>query len=305
MSKFIKTAVLALATTAALSGSVQAAKKWGALKDFSFSIESSNLGNPVTFVFKPSNGKYKFEKLEGGPIKMRLKGKGYRRSWVDEYGIHLGKSRNGPTIAANDLQKGHWERFDKKVSFIPTRNLLKSYEAKALKYCEKHGKPDKKVIGPLNIPFSGWLHASGKNTLFIGKPPPDFILWFKYYSARVVCRQEPFRVKDAQLSVKYHSNPNRCPVKVTMKATFKANKPGTFKFNLYRGDGEFQNVTKTIGNSGKVTFSKDYTFKNSTDRKYMVAVVPSGASSGWVPMKVNCKKTSDGFQNSMPKSANN
>jgi len=301
VSRLLKTTLLALTVAAPLasgmqSGPSEAAIRWGALKDFSFSIENSNLGNPVTFVFTPKNGKYAFERLEGGPIKMRLKGKGYRRSWIDEFGIHLGKNDKGPTIAANDLQKGHWESFDKKVSLNPTRNLLKNYEAKALKYCQDHGKPNKKVIGPLKIPFAGWLHASGKNIISDGSPPPRYIIWVKEYSARVVCMPEAFRVIDADLSVKFDGSPLSCPVKATLTAKFKTNKPGTFKFNLYRGDGEFQTVTRTAGESGVATFTKHYTFKKPTNRKYLVATIPSGASSGWVPMKVNCNNKTDGFQ---------
>lgn len=112
--------------------------------------------------------------------------------------------------------------------------------------------------------------------------------WVKRDRARVVCMPQPFLVESAKLSVKYHSNPNRCPVKATLKAEFEANKPGDFSFRLFHCDGEFQDVAKTIGKSGKVSFHKEYTFNGSTDRKYKVAVMGDGfASSDWVPIQVN------------------
>lgn len=301
MSKFMKAALLASLVGALSGGSAQAGlAKWGGVKDFSFEIERSNFGKSMNFVFAPKSGKYEFERLDGGPIKMRLKGKGVRRSWIDEYGIHVGKNDQGPVISSNGFNKGHWKKFDKKVSLEPKRSLFKSYEAEALKYCKKHGKLTEKVIGELKIPFTGWLNANGKNGPWLGERPPSWIKKTVYYTAGIVCLPEPFEVKDVDVSVKYEGG-RKCPKKATLKIKFTTNKPGKNKidFMLALGDGTTQwNSAETFGSGQNsiAVWHRNYTFRQSVNRKYMVIVKGSPISSDWVPMVVNCGGGIGGFQ---------
>ncbi len=301
MRILLKAVVLSLLVPATMAGSnsVSAAtKQWGAVKDFSLEVKKpSRFGHSLTFVFKKHRGKYEFDKLEGGPIAMRLKGKGLRRSWIDSYGIHIGREGRGTKIYGGD---GHWKSFDKKVSWKPTRDLLKSFEAKALKYCKDNGDPAEEIVGTVNIPLTAWLKASGKNKAWVGNRPHSRVAMSRAHAAKVVCKPEPFEVKDLKVSVKYQGGLG-CPKKVTLTAQFKANKPGKHKieFLLALGDGTTQwNSVKTYsaGQGSMARWHRNYTFKNSVNRKYMVTVKGSPISSEWIPMKVICGSTPGGYQ---------
>ncbi len=305
MFKPIKALALVALASFAVTGSAQA-RTWGGVDDFAFDIDNSAFGDPVTFVFAPKNGKYEFKEIKGGPIKIRLKGKGYRRSWITEYGIYLGYGVQGKEIATSGTQKGHWESFDKKVSLKPTRSLLKSYEAEALKQCQQHGKLDEKVVKAVPIPFTGKLRAEGKNLLKSAANPPK---WVKnnFHYARAVCLPEPFMVKDVDVSVNYKGG-MQCPKEATLNVKFTTNKPGKHKieFMLVRGDGAKQwNTVYTFGSGDHsiAVFHKNYTFNKSTSRKYMIIVKGSPISSDWEPMKVTCG-TGGGFK-AAPTSNNN
>ncbi len=294
MFRTLKVVALAVTATLVLPALAEA---YGTVKDFSFTVQQSHLGNPVTFVFAPHRGRYKFEALQGGPINIRLQGKGYRRSWIEEYKIWMGPTNNDMRIASNGFQKGHWETFDKKVSLNPTRDLLKDYEAKALRYCKKHGKPDEKVVGELKIPFTGQLIADGPHYGFVRDFPDAFRV--VDYKARIVCKPEPFEVKEVDVSVKYKGG-LACPKKATLNVEFRTNKPGKHKieFMLALDDGTTQwNTAYTYG-SGKNSIAKwhrNYTFNNSVSRKYMIIVKGSPISSDWVPMKVTCGRAPGGL----------
>jgi hypothetical protein len=110
---------------------------------------------------------------------------------------------------------------------------------------------------------------------------------------------EPFEVKDVELSVKYHGDPFACPVKATLSAKFTTNKPGKnkFSFMLFRDNGMKQVVSSETFGSGYAVFHKDYTFKKSDSRKYMVIVNGSPISTNWVPMHVNCSAAAGSFSN--------
>lgn len=306
MFKPIKALALVALASFAVTGSAQA-RTWGGLDHFAFNIQNSAMGEPVTFVFAPKKGKYEFKELRGGPIKVRLKAEGYRRSWITEYGIYLGSTVEGKEIATNGVQKGYWERFDKKVSLKPTRSLLKSHEAKALKLCQQHGKANDKVVKELPITFAGSLRAEGKN--LVGSPGhPPKLKALAYHHARVVCMPEPFEVKDVDVSVNYKGG-MQCPKEATLNVKFTTNKPGKHKieFMLVRGDGAKQwNTAYTFGSGDHsiAVFHKNYTFKKSTSRKYMVIVKGSPISSSWEPMKVTCGTGGGGFK-AAPTSNNN
>ncbi|WP_299396168.1 hypothetical protein [Pelagibius sp.] len=293
MSRLLKMTLLALTAaaplvTGVLSGPALAAS--GGMKNVSFS--ATPVGDPPTLVFQEKNGKYVLGK--GGPkatIKFRVKGEKRGRFRIVSYHLFNETSNNRITLVRNFSVK----KLDKTIMHEIKPAELQSYADHGRKICEDEGdlqQEIRKTIKP-GLTYRLDLQALIKQ---IGRDASSYRSAHASVPVRIICKPEPLRVIDADLSVTFDGSPLSCPVKATLKAKFKTNKPGTFKFNLYRGDGEFQTVTRTAGESKTVTFTKHYTFKKPTNRKYLVATIPSGASSGWVPMRVNCNNKTDGFQ---------
>ncbi len=289
MPTLAKATLLALTTSLALSAAAEA-QPYGGIKNFSFGIQDSYLGDPLTFVFVPRKGKYVFDRLDGSPVKLRLKGEKYRRAQITGYQIYLGHPHSGgKKIASHGHQQGSWEKVDRRVAFSD-RNLLKGYEARALKYCQQHGDPNKRVVNDMDLMFTGWMQSKGKNISQSAKNP-TVNKATRYATAKIVCMPEPFNVTDVKLSIKRTGSMTACPANITLTAQFKANKAGKFTFRLFRGDGAFRDVKMTANNTGHATYTRKYTFNETTHRKYYAAVMGGAqASSQWTPMSVNCSQ---------------
>ena len=287
MSLFAKAALLAVTASLSVATAAQA-QPYGGIKNFSFSLQDSYLGDPLTFVFVPRQGKYVFDGFDGSPVKLRLKGEKYRRARITGYQIYLGHPHSGgKKIASHGHQEGSWRKVDRQVSFND-RNLLKGYETRALRYCQQHGDPRKRVVKDMDILFTGWMQSKGKNLSQSAKNA-SVKKATRYAKAKIVCLPEPFKVTDADLTIKRHGPMTACPADVTLTAKFKTNKPGKFTFRLYRGDGAFRDVEMTANNAGRATYSHKYKFNKSTQRRYLVAVIGgTQVSSPWKQMTVNC-----------------
>ncbi len=289
MSKLLKTTLLALTASLAVSTAAQASN-YGGIKDFSFSIQDSPLGDPLTFVYVPKNGKYRFTEIGGSPVQLRIKGKKYRRAHITRYSIYLGHPHNGgKKILSHGFMEGSWKKIDKRISFND-RKLLKAYEAKGLEYCRQHGNPNNRVMKDMDIMFTGWMASKGKNHSQRPKTASTHKAT-RYATSRIVCMPEPFVVNDVKLSIKRNGSMTSCPANITLRAQFKTNKAGKFKFRLFRGDGAFRDVEMTASSSGRATYTQKYTFNKTTHRKYYAAVIGgTQASSQWTPMSVNCSQ---------------
>jgi len=287
--KFLRASLLALATSAVLS--TPASAGINLIKNASFGASDSYLNNPPALVFVPKNGKYEVQKSGNHQVKLHLKAEKKWNARITKWEI-VETSAGGGMIASNGFASSSLKTLNKTVTLKIGWNKLKHFEAKGRKVCEQHGKPDEKVIKSskdVRFEFSGYIQAKNKNRTDAWKKLDTVPI-------RVVCMPEPFAVNDVKLSVKFDGSPLSCPVKATLKAEFKGNKPGTFKFRIFRGDGATQDVTRTIGNAGTVSFAKHYTFNKSTDRKYLIAVIGHPIATQWVPMKVNCGKKIGGFK---------
>lgn len=289
MPRFFRASLLALAATAVLS--TPASADINLIKNASFGASDSYLNNPPALVFVPKNGKYEVQKSGNYQVKLHLKAEKKWNARITKWEI-VETSTGGGMVASNGFASSSLKKLNKTVTLKIGWNKLKHFEAKGRKVCEQHGKPDEKVtksVKDVRFEFSGFIKAKNKNRTDTWKN-------WDFVPIRVVCMPEPFAVKDVKLSVKFHSSPFKCPVKATLKAEFEANKPGTFKFRIFRDDGATQDVTRTIGQAGKVSFVKHYNFKKAAKRKYLVAVIGHPVATQWVPMNVNCNPKIDGFQ---------
>ncbi len=295
MSIALRTALLALTASVVISGTAQAGNH-GGIKNFSFTAQDSVLGNPLTFVFVPRKGKYHFDRIDGGPIKLRLKGEKIRRARITSYEIYIRKplaggkpSAGGKLLASNGSQEGSWKKLDRRLS-VGSRQTLKDYEAEALKLCRQHGAPNERVVKSLGVRFYGVMSSKGKN-YNVSLDSPATRGGQVEARAKVVCMPEPFNVKDVKLSIKRNGSMTSCPAQITLRAQFKANKAGKFTFRLFRGDGAFRDIDMTANSSGHATYTRKYSFNKTTHRKYLAAVKGGAqASSQWTPMSVNCSQ---------------
>ncbi len=293
MSKLLKTTLLALTAAAPLVTGMlsSAAHASSAFKNISFS--ATPVGDLPTLVFQEKNGKYVLGK--GGPestIKFRLNAErkgAYRLTYFEIFSFAHNKTI---TKVSNFSTK----TLNKTIMHKVRPAELQTYIEHGRKICDEEGDAQREVKKTIKPGLDYRLYVIARKKQLTG----GIVSSGKYAKAsvpmQIVCKPEPLKVIDADLTVKFDGSPFSCPVKATLTAKFKTNRPGTFKFNLYRGDGEFQTVTRTAGASKTVTFTKHYTFKKPTNRKYLVATIPSGASSGWVPMKVHCNGNAGGFQ---------
>lgn len=295
MSKLLKTTVLALAASAAITGAAQSAQLLQQVS-LSASPDVPNKLPKLEYILK--DGKYVLGKGAEQPfVKFRVKAKKMNDGRIVSYRVESQDS--GKKFASAGAF------YEKKID-ISFKHRVRGDELNALvsagrKICETQGDRDK-VVKQLIKP--GLRYKMVVRAVALARKGEDIEHRQARVPVQVICHPEKFQVKDADLTVKFDGSPFSCPVKATLTAKFKTNKPGTFKFNLYRGDGEFQSVTKTAGESGIVTFKKHYTFKKATDRKYLIAVMGHPISTQWVPMKVKCNPKTGGFQTA-PKPHNN
>lgn len=295
MSKLLKTTVLALAASAAITGAAHSAQL---LQQVSLSAtpDVPNKLPKLEFILK--DGKYVLGKGAEQPfIKFRVKAKKMNDGRIVSYRVESEDS--GKKFASAGAF------YEKKID-ISFKHRVRGDELNALvsagrKTCEMHGDRDKVVKQQIK---PGLRYKLVVRALALARKGEDYENRQARIPVEVICHPEKFQVKDADLTVKFDGSPFSCPVKATLTAKFKTNKPGTFKFNLYRGDGAVQSVTRTAGESGVVTFKKEYNFKKPANRKYLVAVMGHSVSTQWVPMNVKCNSNAGGFQTA-PKPHNN
>lgn len=279
-----------------LSSPAQAAD---GLKNLSFSAEA--VDKMPALVFQEKDGKYVLGK--GGPqstIKFRLKAEkkgGFRihEYWI--FSVAMGKDVTHP-------QGFSVKKLDKTITHQVQPEELQAFVQQGRQFCKKGGDAQQAFAKTVKPGLKYTFAVKAKKKKITGEYDSEL----KYVKAsvpvRIICKPEPFKVIGADLSVTFDGPPYSCPVQATLTAKFKTNKPGTFKFNLYRGDGAVQTVTRTAGKKKVVIFSKQYTFNKPANRKYLVAAIPAGASTGWVPMKVQCNGNTGGLQTA-PKPHNN
>lgn len=300
MFKVLKPLALAAVVTVALTSAADAGHS-GGIRNASFEVPTSVFSNPTTLVFVPKNGKYELKEIEGAAIQVRLKAEKARRAWISNYHIKF-DSPQGTTIVDSGWQDLKVEKLDKKFTLKLTEGLLKSYVAEGQKYCNQKGNPLKKVVEKDSFGLYAHVRSKGKNVAILAGSPDriDFSRGLPIYFA---CMPEPFEVKDVQLSVKYEGNSRDCPVKATLQARFKTNKPEKqqFTFVLVRDNGMKQEVTRYAypqGNGGVATWQKKYTFTKTERRKYMIYVKGHKATAMWVPVGANCSSgPAGGFSN--------
>lgn len=293
MSKFIKAAALALVATAVLgSGAAQA--KTDLIKNNSVSIANTYLSNPPAIVFVPKNGKYEADKSRSYNVDVHIHAE--RRLTAKIWHWQVEEQYTKTLIGDNGFQDVALKTLDKTFHLKIDWNFLKKHEAKARKVCEVHGKPNEKVIkidNDVRLYYSSTVWAKTKHSADSEKVSAVIPI-------SIVCMPEPFEVKDVDVSVSYKGG-MQCPKEATLNVKFTTNKPGKHKieFMLARGDGATQwNTVYTFGSGDHsiAVFHKNYTFKKSESRKYMIVVKGSPISSDWVPMKVNCGTGGGGFK---------
>lgn len=298
MSKKLKPVILAAMATLALTGTVEAGYGGIKQKTASFEVLNSVMHHTTTMVFEPKNGTYEFKEMQGGPLQVHLKAEKARRAWISRYYIALGSSMGTKLIDTGwgDLKD---EKVDKTFSFNLTRQMLKSIESEGRNFCNQKGKPNEMVLDQTSIKVFARVESGGNN-IAMTMNSLDSYKATRHAPVHIACLPEPFEVKDVQLSVKYEGPANGCPVKATLQAKFKTNKPEKkqFTFVLVRDNGMKQEVTKHAypqGNGGVATWQKSYTFTKSESRKYFVYVKGHKATSPtWVPVTANCHSNSGG-----------
>lgn len=287
MSKVLKTTLLALTAAAAISSAAQAANL---LQGVSISAvaEPSNKLPTLEFVLK--DGKYVLGK--GGPkstLKFVVKAKKMNDGRIVSYRVESEDSKKQIAKMSGFYEK----KLSTSFKHVVPGGELNALVTTGRKLCEINGDRDKVITQTIK---PGLRYKLVVRAVALARKGEDYENRQARVPVKVICHPEAFKVKDADLTVKFDGSPFQCPVKATLTAKFKTNKPGTFKFNLYRGDGAFQTVTRTAGESGIVTFKKHYTFKKAAKRKYLIAVMGHPISTQWVPMNVNCNPKVDGFK---------
>jgi len=296
MLKVLKPLTLAAVATLALTGAAEAA----GIKNASFELQSSVFNHPLTLVFAPKDGKYELKEIEGGSIQARLQADKIGRGWIASYHINL-HSRNGQTLVSSGWEDLKAKKVDKSFTFKLTKDLLKPQVAEGRKFCNENGNPLKKVVKKRSLGIYATVKAGMKDvTLAVGKSVVYINRGMNY---SIACMPAHFEVNDVQLSVKYEGNSRDCPVKATLQAKFKTNKPEKqqFTFVLVRDNGMKQEVTRYAypqGNGGVASWQKSYTFTKTESRKYMIYVKGHKATAMWVPVGANCSSSpAGGFSN--------
>ncbi len=83
-----------------------------------------------------------------------------------------------------------------------------------------------------------------------------------------------------------------CGEPVRLVTEIHATKPGKVDFTLLRRVGRSQKASLTIAGDGEELVQrwiKEFTYKSSVKREYMVVVKGHEYSTGWVPVEVNCE----------------
>ena len=190
------------------------------------------------------------------------------------------------------------KKYEKLDSISIGRSILNRYKSDAVAACERSGGPRKVVR---DMPIQATMNVYND---YAGGGAKDK---HGYFPTKVVCHAKRrtgntptadssgghYTAKLQLKKLKLYTVPGKptCGKPVKLVAEFHTNRAGKVDFMLYRGDGEMQkaSVTTTKGGRGYVKrWSKTYTLKSSTNRKYMIASHEHHKSTKWLPLKVNC-----------------
>ncbi len=82
-----------------------------------------------------------------------------------------------------------------------------------------------------------------------------------------------------------------CGKPVRLIAEFHTNKPGKVDFVLHRREGRSQHAsltTQKVDDGYAERWSREYVYKNSVRREYMIVVKNEKFSTRWIPVEVKC-----------------
>jgi hypothetical protein len=292
------------------------------IKAASFKIQSVYKGDEI--IVTSSDGK-KWDTMDSKALKLSAsmkvltKGRGY----VDGLGIFLGACtstgcKNNPLIFSNYPSTDNYHK-NKVITFPGNKFPLStygiavpSYGDEILKSCnnglQSNGATKtysfKKQI---TASFSANTRKGSNHSPEVQQPGsgyPDFnggdVNRQSSFTIKVICKAytPPPLVLNSVYFVVYKHQAKGCPQKATIDVQFKTSRAGKISFNLYRNDGNFQKITlnsKKDGEFFRAKWERNYTFKKSVDRKYMIATTQHKYSSPWKSMVVKC-----GIQNDKP-----
>ncbi|NIA70683.1 hypothetical protein HBA54_18965 [Pelagibius litoralis] len=298
MSKFLKTTVLALAASAAIGGSAQAAQLFS-LNYMTVSAAQPNKPPKLEFFLK--DGEYVLGKgAAQRSVKIRVVAKTQNVGRIQYYRV-ISKNADKQIAKQGGFNAKEMDvTFNHKVSHEELKPLI----SLGRQVCENSGVRHKvhKDLIKKGLKYKMVVRAIRWNP-----GAEDYGSGASSTDVQVICNPEKFRVKDVKLSVKYHGSASKCPVKVTVTAKFKTTGPSgkKIKFMYVRGDGEHQTIeTKTYGSLGDAVWHKSYTINKSVNRKYMLSLFTSPIATQWVPVKVNCDRAPGGIQHGLPAPTN-
>lgn len=294
MSKLFKTALLAMAATAILSGPVEAGN---GLKNVSFSVETA--GEPPNLTFKHANGKWVQAKKNSKPtVKFHVKAERKGAQRITTWYI-----RNMDIHKTITLTKGmKVKKIDKVVMHKILPEELEPFIPLGRKVCEEEGNTDKSFKKNLLHRPEYLFRIASRNPVLSGHS--DLKTIKRKIPLQVICLPEPLKVKNIDVKVKYEKLPGKCKVKAHLQAVIKTNKKSkqNVSFWYYRDNGDRQQVTVKTQNSGIAYFNKYYTFKKSESRKYLINVGGDHPyQTKWTAVKVNCAGSGSGGFQTAPK----
>ncbi|MCR9136543.1 MAG: hypothetical protein NXI27_11145 [Alphaproteobacteria bacterium] len=213
---------------------------------------------------------------------------------VDEAKLYVDKGKFGLwTLPVGYKTK----KYEKLITVRIGKTVLGKHLGLAQSVCKSSGGP-KKVVKDVAVNTTFYAtDVSGAATSYDTKASRKPMLM------KVVCHS---KVPNGNAASSGHSSfkfkvtktrlytiPSRpvCGKPVKLVAEIHANRPGKANFTLFRGDGEKQNASVTIGKSGKgfaKRWAKTYKLNKTTSRKYMIVVNGHKQSTNWVPLKVRC-----------------
>lgn len=284
---FLKFAMAAFVLSSPLSATQVSAK----VKDIKFHFVQGAYEDYPVYEMKFQNGNWQWTN-KGKTFKPRMK----------LYSKHNNKHATGSYVALEG--KNIWiveklpKKYEKLVSLNIGKSILQKKEAAARGACKNYGG-SKKVVKDMGLVGKFTIHAGQQN----GGASKSAVL-----TTKVVCHAKTqtsgaqsaganagghstFALKLKKLKLYTIPAKPACGKPVKLVAEFHTNRPGKVDFMLYRGDGEKQkaSVTTSKGGTGSSKrWAKTYTFKQNTNRKYMVTALGHKASTQWVPMTVTC-----------------
>ncbi|MCB1385459.1 MAG: hypothetical protein KDJ80_05920 [Nitratireductor sp.] len=177
------------------------------------------------------------------------------------------------------------------------KTTLTKLQGKAAAVCDVFGG-SQKVVHDMELPM---MMAISENA------PGDSAQKNGKFVVRAVCQAKPnnpqrvpTELKVSQIKLYTIPAQPQCGKPVHLVTEIWTTKPGDVPFVLERHDGASQNasVTTTKVNGGYVKrWSKEYTFKESTDRRYRIVARNQAIASQWVPIKLTCHSGPGGLTN--------